>query len=136
MGEQTGTTEQGLDYACRITQNGMDVTYTFSVTNAREFVGLVPVIWDNSNGFREEIGVSTITFKNCSLGQKLSVACKWMYVGGDTHTPYIDYVVTNGATGLEIASAAVSARKILYNGRLYILVGETLYSVTGETIKK
>ena len=59
-----------------------------------------------------------------------------MYAGGDTHTPYIDYVVTNGATGLEIASAAVSARKILYNGRLYILVGKTLYSVTGETIRK
>ena len=136
VGEQTGTTEQGLDYACRITQNGMDVTYTFSVLNASKFVGLVPVIWDNSNGFKEEVNKNTITFTNCTEGQKLSVACKWMYDGGDTHTPYIDYVVTNGATGLEIASAAVSARKILYNGRLYILVGETLYSVTGETIKK
>lgn len=112
----------------------MDVTYTFSVTNAGEFVGLVPVIWDNSNGFREEIGVSTITFKNCSLGQKLSVACKWMYSGGDTHTPYIDYTVGNISSGIETTTTDTPVRKVLYDGQLYILSGEMLYTVTGQKV--
>lgn len=138
-GEETGnttsgTTEQGLQYQCQISQQGMDVTYTFSVTNAGEFVGLVPVIWDNSNDFREEIGVSTITFNNCSLGQKLSVACKWMYAGGDTHTPYIDYIVGNISSGIETTTTDTSVRKVLYNGQLYILSGEMLYTVTGQKV--
>lgn len=130
----SGTTEQGLQYQCQITQQGMDVTYTFSVTNAGEFVGLVPVIWDNSNGFREEVGVSTITFKNCSLGQKLSVACKWMYAGGDTHTPYIDYTVSNIGSSIEVITTDTPMRKVLYNGQLYILSGEVLYTITGQAV--
>ena len=132
----TGTTEQGLQYSCTIAQTGQNVTYTFQVLNPTSFVGLVPVIWDNSNGFREVLNTNTITFSDCTPGQQLSVACKWMYSGGDTHTPYVNYMVQS-TTSLDAAEAqSVAVRKMLRNGQCVILRNGETYDMMGRMIER
>lgn len=118
---QSGTTPQNLHYTCTITQTGMDVTYTFAVTNPSDFVGLVPVIWDNSNGFREYVNTDTHTFNNCTVGQVLKVACKWMFAGGDTHTEYIEYTVKDPvATAIDAVEHRTVVKRI-ENGTVVII---------------
>ncbi len=134
--DRTGTTDQGLQYRCCVLQQGSQVTYTFDVLNSESFTGLVPVVWDNSNGFRELLNTNTVTFDNCSEGQKLSVACKWMYAGGDTHTPYIDYTVSAATTLLDAAAAEASPRKVLRQGSLYIESDHARYTLLGTLLCK
>ena len=130
----SGTTAEGLSYTCTITQVGMDVTYSFAVTNAGEFVGLVPVIWDNSNGFREILNVASYTFSNCTEGQVLRVACKWMYAGGDTHTEYISYTVQSAQTGVDNIPLSATTTKQIENGRVVILINGKRYNILGYNI--
>ena len=130
----SGTTAEGLNYTCTITQVGMDVTYSFAVTNASEFVGLVPVIWDNSNGFREILNVASYTFSNCTEGQVLRVACKWMYAGGDTHTEYISYTVQSAQTGVDNIPLSATTTKQIENGRVVILINGKRYNILGCNI--
>lgn len=90
----TGTTPDGLmKYTCAITQEGLNVTYTFTAVNASDFVGLVNHIWDNTNGFHEILNTNTYTFENCKVGDVLKVACKWAFAGGMTTSEYIEYTV-------------------------------------------
>jgi hypothetical protein len=128
----SGTTAQNLKYTCTITQTNMDVTYRFDVTNASDFVGLVPVIWDNTNGFREYINTSSHTFTNCTEGQQLSVACKWMYAGGDTHTEYIQYTVQALSTDVHDVPIEEVAIKRIENGRVVIIRNGKRYSLLGQ----
>ena len=130
----SGTTAEGLNYTCTITQIGMDVTYSFAVTNASEFVGLVPVIWDNSNGFREILNVASYTFSNCMEGQVLRVACKWMYAGGDTHTEYISYTVQSAQTCVDNIPLSATTTKQIENGRVVILINGKRYNILGCNI--
>ncbi len=134
--DRTGTTDQGLQYRCRVFQQGSQVTYTFDALNSDSFTGLVPVVWDNSNGFREVLNTSTISFEDCSEGQLLSVACKWMYAGGDTHTPYIDYTVSAVTSLLDAAGSVPSARKVFRQGTLYIDYGGVRYTLLGTSVGK
>ncbi|MCQ2229019.1 MAG: discoidin domain-containing protein [Bacteroidales bacterium] len=86
-----GVTNEGLRYAFDIKQNGNDVTVTFTALNAGDFAGLVPFMWDNTNGFTEHF-TDTYTF-SYPAGTKMRIACKWAYAGGMTVTPYIEYTV-------------------------------------------
>lgn len=132
----SGTTEQNLQWTCQVVQNGLDVTYTFAVSNVSDFVGLVPVIWDGSNGFREYINESSHTFTGCTVGQVLRVAAKWMFAGGDTHTDYIEYTVQEpSTTALESVSATPCATKFVLGGQLYLLRDGWLYDALGHRLK-
>lgn len=86
-----GVTEQGLRYAYDIKQSGNEVTVIFTALNAGDFAGLVPFMWDATNGFTEHF-TDTYTFTYAS-GTKMRIACKWAYAGGMTVTPYIEYTV-------------------------------------------
>lgn len=50
-------------------------------------------------------------------------------------TTYSDYLTHCGATGIENQPSGTSNRKLLIDGRLYILVGETLYDITGQRVQ-
>jgi len=47
---------------------------------------------------------------------------------------YSDYLTHCGTTGIENQQPASNSRKLLIDGRLYILVGETLYDITGQRV--
>lgn len=128
----TGTTEQGLQYTYTIEQVGTDVTFRFNVVNSDDFVGLVPVIWDGTKGFMEHINQSSYTF-HYPVGTTIRCACKWMFAGGDSHTPYIEYVVKDpNHTALNPNAKKTSTTKILYNGQLRIVRDGHTYSIIGQ----
>ncbi|MCQ2334767.1 MAG: beta-1,3-glucanase family protein [Paludibacteraceae bacterium] len=134
--EDTDVTAQGLRYSMTFTQDGLDVTVQFSVLNPQDFVGLVPVVWDRTNGFTEYIGVDTHTFENCTPGEVLTVACKWMFAGGDTFTRDYQYTVAPlGGVPTEVeelpqvsSQGKIEIRPdgrvlIIHDGRSYNLMG-------------
>lgn len=97
-----GTTDKGLEYTCVIVQDGTNVTYTFVAQNPSNFTGLVNHLWDNTNGFREILDKNTYTF-SYPIGTTVKVACKWAFAGGDTFSPYVEYLMTEKSveTGIE-----------------------------------
>lgn len=48
---------------------------------------------------------------------------------------YSDYLTHCGLSGIENQQPAVTNRKLLIDGRLYILVGESLYDITGQLVR-
>ena len=101
-----------LKYTWAYTQNGMDVTVTYACTNKDEIVGIVDgYIHDKSNGFAEIAGL-TYTWTNCTEGQVLTSAHKWMFAEGDFVTPDFTYTVKAGSTPAQtITAITVTAEK-------------------------
>lgn len=101
-----------LKYTWAYTQNGMDVTVTYACTNKDEIVGIVDgYIHDKSNGFAEFAGL-TYTWTNCTEGQVLTSAHKWMFAEGDFVTPDFTYTVKAGTTPVQtITAITVTAEK-------------------------
>ena len=82
-----------LQYTWAFTQDGNNVTVTFECTNSADIIGIVDgYIHDKSNGFAEIAGLS-YTWENCTVGQQLKVAHKWMFAEGDFVTPDFTYTV-------------------------------------------
>lgn len=57
-----------------------------------------------------------------------------IYEDNTVITTYSDYLTHCGATGMENQQSDTANRKLLIDGRLYILVGETLYDITGQRV--
>jgi hypothetical protein len=62
-------------------------------------------------------------------------AIKVTYDDNTTVFTYSDYLTHCGAAGIENQPSGTSNRKLLIDGRLYILVGETLYDITGQRVQ-
>ncbi len=100
-GEGTYTIPTGLNagkelkYTWEFTQSNMDVTVTFACTNKDEIIGMVDgYVFDKTDGFAEREGL-TYTWTNCTKGQKITAAHKWMFAEGDFVTPDFTYTVTD-----------------------------------------
>lgn len=82
-----------LKYTWAFTQTGKDVTVTFACTNKDDIVGIVDgYVFDKTDGFAEHEGL-TYTWTNCTEGQKVTAAHKWMFAEGDFVTPDFTYTV-------------------------------------------
>lgn len=82
-----------LKYTWAYTQTGMDVTVTYACTNASEITGIVDgYVHDKTDGFAEREGL-TYTWTNCTKGQVITSAHKWMFAEGDFVTPDFTYTV-------------------------------------------
>lgn len=82
-----------LKYTWAFTQTGMDVTVSFECTNADEIVGIVDgYVFDKTDGFAEHEG-KAFTWENCTEGQVLKAAHKWMFAEGDFVTDDFTYTV-------------------------------------------
>ena len=82
-----------LKYTWAFTQTGKDVTVTFACTNKDDIVGIVDgYVFDKTDGFAEHEGL-TYTWTNCTEGQKVTAAHKWMFAEGDFITPDFTYTV-------------------------------------------
>ena len=91
-----------LQYTWEFTQTGNDVTVTFECTNSDEIIGIVDgYVFDKTDGFAE-IGGKSYTWENCTVGQQLTAAHKWMFAEGDFVTPDFTYTVKDQqATGID-----------------------------------
>ena len=47
---------------------------------------------------------------------------------------YSDYLTSCGSTGIETTTMDVPARKYLRSGQLFIQVGESIFSITGQRL--
>ena len=84
-----------LNYTWAYKQVGMDVTVTYECTNKDEIIGIVDgYIFDKTGGgFVEREGL-TYTWTNCTKGQVITSAHKWMFAEGEYVTGNFSYTVT------------------------------------------
>ena len=88
-----------LKYSWAFSQTGMDVTVTFALTGTDEIAGIVDgYVFNKTDGF-QEIGGLTYTWTNCTEGQTLTAAHKWMFAEGDFVTPDYSYTVKESQGG-------------------------------------
>lgn len=83
-----------VQYNYSFVPSGNSVLVTFTCTNPNEIVGLVPVIFNKTGGgFEETIGSgNTISIAiPANPGDKIVVAAKFMFAGGDAITPDYTY---------------------------------------------
>ena len=97
-----------LKYTYEFVQTGMDVTVTFANVSTDEIIGIVDgYIFDYTDGFAEHAGL-TYTWTNCTVGQTIKAAHKWMFAEGDFVTDQFTYTVKE-ATVAEITAISLSA---------------------------
>jgi len=88
-----------LKYTWAFTQTGMDVTVTFANVSEDDIVGIVDgYVFDKTDGFQEIAGL-TYTWTNCTEGQVITAAHKWMFAEGDFVTPDFTYTVKESQGG-------------------------------------
>ena len=77
----------------------MDVTVTFANVSEDDIVGIVDgYVFDKTDGFQEIAGL-TYTWTNCTEGQVITAAHKWMFAEGDFVTPDFTYTVKESQGG-------------------------------------
>ena len=82
-------------------------------------------------------GKSSITFStNYGSGQGIGISSAVINATG-INISYSDYLTScSGTTDIANRQSKIDNQKILINGQLYILVGETLYTITGQRVAK
>ena len=122
---------------------GSKITLTGATITKVEFV---PGPQDNSNPITANVGTmnnltwtgsaSTIIFTigGDSKSRGFS-AIKVTYDDNTTVFTYSDYLTSCNAQAIDEVEAEAAAKKLLKDGQLYILVGENMYTITGQKIK-
>lgn len=82
-------------------------------------------------------GKSSITFStNYGSGQGIGISSAVINATG-INVSYSDYLTScSGTTDIANRQSKIDNQKILINGQLYIRVGETLYTITGQRVAK
>ena len=125
-----------LKYTWAFTQSGMDVTVTFACTNADEIVGIVDgYVFDKADGFAEREGL-TYTWTNCTKGQVITAAHKWMFAEGDFVTPDFTYTVTDSVSTSITNVKVAAAQAVIFDlqGRRVAQPARGLYIVNGKKV--
>lgn len=95
--EESGTGKAGnLEYSYSFSQSGTSLTVTLTVTNPGSFTGLVPVLFDKTDGFTEYVGTAGAVISETFTyppGKTTTFAGKWMYAGGDVVSDDISYTM-------------------------------------------
>lgn len=93
----------------------------------------------NTGTFNNDIWTGSTNSLTFSIGGDSKFrsfsAMQVTYDDNTTVFTYSDYLTHCGAAGIENQPSGTSNRKLLIDGRLYILVGETLYDITGQRVQ-
>ena len=131
-GENAG---KELKYTWEFTQNAMDVTVTFACTNKDEIIGIVDgyVFADGTEIHGEGTPDFTLsyTWTNCTEGQVLTAAHKWMFAAGDFITPNFTYTVKAGSTKTITAITVTAENTSIEEGKTTQL---TVTDQDGESV--
>ena len=100
------------------TQGGRLEDYTW--TNAKQLSGTSALTFSSNYGAGKGIGFSSVTINAAAAGV--------------TYDRYITSCQTTTEV-LEVIEENAAARKLLVGGQIYILVGEQLFTITGQRIK-
>ena len=99
------------------TTTGTQMTeYTW--TNTGNLSGAYPLVFSTNYGSGKGIGIESAIIQSTGV-----------------RVVYSDYITDCGTSDIEHVPAAEQARKILLDGRLYILVNGQFYSITGQRVK-
>ena len=101
-----------------VTTTGSTMTeYTW--VNDQTLSGRAMIVFSSNYGANKGIGVQSVRI-----------------VATGTRILYSDFITFCGTTDIENRESKIENRKLLINGQLYIRVGETLYTITGQRVAK
>ena len=100
-----------------VATNGKTLSdYTW--TNTQPLSGRAPLTFSTNYNTGQGIGFTRVVIN--ATGSGIS---------------YSDYLTSCGSTGIETTTMDVPARKYLRSGRLFIQVGESIFTITGQRVK-
>ena len=80
-------------------------------------------------------GTSALTFTCANGGAEKGLGIQSITINATgTGVTYSRYITTEGTTGLTNTQTRAIGRKVLKDGQMYILVGEYIYTITGQKI--
>ena len=101
-----------------VTTTGSTMTeYTW--VNDQTLSGRAMIVFSSNYGANKGIGVQSVRI--VATGPRIL---------------YSDFITFCGTTDIENRESKIENRKLLINGQLYIRVGETLYTITGQRVAK
>ena len=101
-----------------VTTTGSTMTeYTW--VNDQTLSGRAMIVFSSNYGANKGIGVQSVRI-----------------VATGTRILYSDFITFCGTTDIENRESKIENRKLLINGQLYIRVGETFYTITGQRVSK
>lgn len=101
-----------------VTTTGSTMT-EYAWANDQSLSGKAMIVFSSNYGTNKGIGVQSVRI-----------------VATGTRILYSDFITFCGTTDIANRQSKIGNRKLLINGQLYILVGETLYTITGQRVSK
>lgn len=110
-------TANGQSVATIVATNGKTLTdYTWTCTEPLS--GRAPLVFSTNYGAGQGIGIARVVINATGSG-----------------TTYSAYLTDTETTAIDYTSSRIEYRKLLINGQLYIVLGEQMYTITGQRVQ-